>query len=177
MLVAALLLVLVGDFPCFHAPIEGTVGERFAPEGRYAGHWGMDWEAPAGSPVRAVAPGTVTFAGLVVGNRTVTVHHGGALRTSYSYLESIAVTDGQRVVAGQLVGRSGLAHGRPGLHLSLRLGDRYLDPALLLGCRAAVPVGAVRLSSVWGPAYPSGRATGHLGRDLRPTSPRPPGGR
>jgi murein DD-endopeptidase MepM/ murein hydrolase activator NlpD len=177
MLVAALLLVLVGDFPCFHAPVEGTVGEGFAPQGRYGGHWGMDWEAPVGSPVRAVAPGTVTFAGLVVGNRSVTFHHGGGLRTSYSYLDSIAVAEGQRVAAGHAVGRSGLAHGRPGLHLSLRLGDRYLDPALLLGCHTAVSAGAVRLSSVWGPAYPSGRATGHPGRDLRPTSPRPPGGR
>ena len=72
----------------------------FAPVGRYEGHWGLDLAARYGSPVRAAGAGIVTFAGSVAGMRSVTIDHGGGLRSSVSYLSEILVETGMRVVAG-----------------------------------------------------------------------------
>lgn len=141
---ALLLLFCVGLQP----PVQGPLVGRFAPEGRYGGHWGVDWAVPVGTAVRAAAPGTVTFVGVVAGNRTVTIHHGGGLRTSYSYLDETAVQGGQWVPARAMVGRSGVAHGVPSVHFSLRLGHRYLAPLPALGCRTYPPAPALRLVSV-----------------------------
>ncbi len=148
-LFAALLLVPpVAPCSWFLPPVEGRPAAGFAPQGRYEGHWGVDWEVPVGTLIRAVAPGTVTFSGVVVGNRTVTIHHGGGLRTSYSYLSTILVSPGELVARGRAVGRSGLERGEPRAHLSLRIGAQYLDPLLLLGCRDRSPMAALRLRSV-----------------------------
>jgi murein DD-endopeptidase MepM/ murein hydrolase activator NlpD len=54
------------------------------------------------------------------------VLHGDGLRSSYSHLATLAVVAGDRVLIGQAVGT---ASGR--LHLGVRAGDAYLDPALL----------------------------------------------
>ena len=82
----------------------------FAPQGPYAGHWGVDLQAEAGTPVVAVAAGVVTFAGPVAGRLSVTVHHGGGVRTSYSYLSAVTVAAGQAVAAGS---HPGGIRGRP----------------------------------------------------------------
>ncbi len=115
-------------------PMPGDVVRPFAPDGRYAGHWGIDISADVGTPVRAAAPGKVTFAGVVVGVRSVTVGHGGGLRTSYSYLDDIAVVSGQWVSVGDTLGYSGLDHDLAALHFSVRIGDVYHDPERWLVC-------------------------------------------
>ncbi|MFQ5948287.1 MAG: M23 family peptidase, partial [Acidimicrobiia bacterium] len=61
------------------APVGGPVIRAFAPVGAYGGHWGIDFGVEVGTTVRTAAPGEVTFAGTVAGNRTVTVHHGGGV--------------------------------------------------------------------------------------------------
>ena len=151
-------------------PVPGAVLSGFAPIGSYGGHWGVDLAAPPGAPVRAAAAGEVTFAGRVAGMLTVTVHHGGTLRTSYSYLGSLAVSSGQAVRRGDVVGFVGAAHKREGVHWSLRVGDRYLDP--MASCRAFTsPGAAVRLTAG---TYPQGGAARHPRWHLRPTPLRPP---
>ncbi|MFQ5947660.1 MAG: peptidoglycan DD-metalloendopeptidase family protein, partial [Acidimicrobiia bacterium] len=108
------------------------------------------------------------------------VHHGGGVRTSYSYLSAVRVGVGQRVAPGAVIGRSGADRGVPALHFSLRLGGRYLDPAPNLGCWMRSPGLGLWLRPIRGwaarPAYSSERATGHPGRHVRPTSHRSPGG-
>jgi hypothetical protein len=79
-----------------------------------------------GSAVRAAADGVVTFAGPVAGQLHVTVGHADGIRTSYSYLASLAVVRGQRVRRGQPVGTAAAR-----LHVGARRGDVYLDPASL----------------------------------------------
>jgi murein DD-endopeptidase MepM/ murein hydrolase activator NlpD len=97
--------------------------------------------------VHAAASGTVTFAGSVAGMLSVTVHHGGGVRTSYSYLSAISVASGARLGRGDVVGLSGTDHGSPAVHWSLRVEDRYLDP--LGACRPLPAPGvAVRLAGV-----------------------------
>jgi hypothetical protein len=121
---------------------------------RYDGHThrGIDLAAPAGSEVRAPAAGTVVFAGTVPADgggtcNAVTVELVDGLRVSLLPLESVLVAAGDSVSAGDGVGylaqagddSSAEAH----LHLGLRQGDTYLDPAgLLPGPTSATPTSA-----------------------------------
>jgi murein DD-endopeptidase MepM/ murein hydrolase activator NlpD len=129
-------------------PVEGPVQRVFAPTGRYSGHWGVDWGVPEGTKVRAAGAGRVVFAGRVVGNLTLTVDHGGGLRTSYSYLSEVMVRRGDHVGESTILGTSGGGHGSPALHFSARIGPTYVDPLEILGCRLAEPSRALRLVPV-----------------------------
>jgi murein DD-endopeptidase MepM/ murein hydrolase activator NlpD len=97
-----------------------------------------------GTPVRAIAAGVVSFSGEVAGRASVTVDHGGGLRSSYSYLTTRSMTQGQRISSGTIVGTSGIDHGIPALHLSLRVGPLYVDPAK--ACGVLAPADALRLA-------------------------------
>lgn len=109
-------------------PVSGPVLDGFDAPTRYGpGHRGVDLAAPPGTPVRAPAPGTVTFAGQVVDAAWVTVDHG-AVRTTVGPLAEVVVRRGQLVARGTVLGTSGRAHGTAAVHWSLRRGDTYLDP-------------------------------------------------
>jgi murein DD-endopeptidase MepM/ murein hydrolase activator NlpD len=99
------------------------------------GHRGVDLSAPAGSPVRAVAPGRVTFAGRVAGRGVVSVDLTGSdLRTTYEPV-SPSVRKGDEVRAGEVVGtvEPTASHCPTAcLHWGLRRGTTYLDPLTLL---------------------------------------------
>jgi len=123
-----------GGCPHLDLPASGPIIRDFAPVGSYGGHWGIDIAAPQGTAVAAAEQGVVTFAGEVAGVLSVTVHHGGGLRTSYSYLRDIIVLRGQRVTRGEQVGSSGLDHELAAIHFSVRVGDIYQDPTFWLGC-------------------------------------------
>lgn len=112
--------------PPVDAPISGGFD---LPDGHYGrGNRGLDYATTPGTVVRASADGEVLFAGPVAGSLHVTILHADGLRTSYSFLASIRVRAGDRVVQGQPVGTSG-----PRLHLGVRdPSGTYLDPALLL---------------------------------------------
>ncbi len=154
-------------------PVNGPVGERFAPIGRYAGHWGIDFDVAEGSAVRAADDGIVTFAGVVVGNRSVTIDHGG-VKTSYSYLARILTKGGASVTRGEVIALSGLHRLEPALHFSVRVGGIYADPEPWLRCHVAPGPGLWLGSTL--PAYPVEDAGDH-GRHLRPTTPSPSRGR
>jgi murein DD-endopeptidase MepM/ murein hydrolase activator NlpD len=94
-------------------------------------HLGVDYRAPVGAPVIAVASGTVTGAGWRGGGgRTVSVRHASGYESYYLHLSSISVRRGQHVSQGQLLGRvgqSGLATG-PHLDYRLRRNGVWLNP-------------------------------------------------
>lgn len=103
--------------------VTSPYGMRVHPvTGAYKLHDGTDFRAPCGAPVRASAAGRITHAGArgSYGSQ-VAIDHGVlgglALRTSYSHLSSTAVTTGQFVTAGQLIGRSGTTGSSTGCHL------------------------------------------------------------
>jgi septal ring factor EnvC (AmiA/AmiB activator) len=129
-LVVAILLSV-----CLEAPITGPVIAPFAPVGQFGGHWGIDLAATPGTVLRAPANGRVTFAGTVAGMRTVTIDVGTGILVSMSYLDEVSINGGTLVRLGDELGRSGLAHGRSALHLSVRQAGRYVDPVPYLGCR------------------------------------------
>ncbi|EGX60246.1 peptidase [Streptomyces zinciresistens K42] len=102
------------------------------------GHRGADLAAPAGTAVRAVAPGRVSFAGRVAGRGVVSVELAGTgsppLRTTYEPVRA-SVARGDRVRAGEVIGavESGGSHCAGGcLHWGLRDGETYRDPLSLL---------------------------------------------
>jgi murein DD-endopeptidase MepM/ murein hydrolase activator NlpD len=130
---------------CLTAPVDGTVVAPYAPVGEYAGHWGVDFAAVEGEPVRSPVTGIVTFAGSVAGMRTVTIEPIAGFKVSLSYLGGVEVSGGQRVERGQVVGGAGRPHGSPGVHLSTRIGGRYVDPAPWLRCVATDITRALRL--------------------------------
>ena len=129
MLISILLAVCLGP------PVNGPVIAPFAPVGQFGGHWGIDLAAKPGTVVRAPADGRVTFAGTVAGMRTVTIDVGTDTLISVSYLDVVSVSSGRLVRLGDELGRSGRAHERSALHLSVRQAGRYVDPMPYLGCR------------------------------------------
>ena len=81
-----------------------------------------------GTRVGAAADGAVVFAGMVGGSLHVVVRHADGIRTSYSFLRTVLVHRGDRVVRGEPVGTAG-----DRFHFGARIGDVYIDPALLFG--------------------------------------------
>lgn len=153
---------------CLLAPVPGEQLAPYAPVGAYAGHWGIDLAAEVGTDVAAPIGGEVTFAGVVAGTKTVTIRRGPS-KVSVSYLSEISVEAGDRVGPGRIIGRSGLAHGEPAVHLSLRLDGEYVDPAPFLACRFR-PLS----EALWLVPYPEASANRNPGRYLRPAPSRPP---
>ncbi|MEU0028249.1 M23 family metallopeptidase [Streptomyces sp. NPDC006335] len=99
------------------------------------GHRGVDLAAPAGTPVRAVAAGRVSFAGRVAGKGVVAVELTGTdLRTTYEPVTA-SVEKGDEVAAGEVVGTvepTGSHCTTTCVHWGLLRRDTYLDPLSLL---------------------------------------------
>ncbi|GMQ86708.1 MAG: hypothetical protein BMS9Abin07_2299 [Acidimicrobiia bacterium] len=174
LVVVVAIVASAGNPTCagLDSPVGGAIIEPFAPIGRYAGHWGIDFAVPSGTAVRAADAGVVTFTGVVVGNRTVTIDHGG-VRTSYSFLTRILTDRGATVRRGQVIAVTGSHRGRPSLHFSVRIGEDYVDPEPWLVCRGDPGPGLWLRSTM--SAYPGLNASDH-GRNLRPTTRGTPGG-
>ena len=101
-----------------------------------APHTGIDFAAPRGTPVVAANSGRVALLGdYFFPGRLVALDHGLGLYTLYFHLDTVAVTDGERVERGQTigtVGSTGRATG-PHLHFGAQAGVARVDPASLLG--------------------------------------------
>lgn len=113
----------------YRPPVDAEAVDSFRPPAHVGapGNRGLEYEPAPGQPVWASAAGEVVFAGQVVRNRFVTVLHRDGLRTSYGYLGWIAVDEGDLVAPGQLLGTTSNR-----FFFSVRSGDQYLDPALVL---------------------------------------------
>ncbi len=118
-------------------PVNGPVVSGFGPRtinGHYENHPGIDIAVPSGTPIRAAAAGTVAFtepesSSGGYGNYTC-IDHGGGLSTCYAHQASFAVSAGQRVSQGQVIGYSdctGYCFG-PHLHFEVRINGSVTDP-------------------------------------------------
>ena len=113
----------------YRPPVDAEVVDHFRPPVHVGapGNRGLEYDPEPGQPVWASADGEVVFAGSVAYNRFVTVLHSDGLRTAYGYLGWIAVAEGDWVESGQLLGTASER-----FFFSVRAGDDYLDPGLVL---------------------------------------------
>jgi murein DD-endopeptidase MepM/ murein hydrolase activator NlpD len=123
------------------------------------GHRGIDIDGASGEPVRAIAAGKVTFAGVDLpgsgqhrilapdeaaeltrdeigpGGLYLSINHGNDFGTIYMHLDSYCVNHWDKVEAGQIIGtlgRSGTQKSGPHLHLEFREKTDRVDPARYL---------------------------------------------
>ena len=117
-------------------PVEGQVtgsfGERIDPfNGEGAFHSGVDIGSTYGQQVIAPADGVVTFADFLGGyGKAVMLDHGHGISTRYGHLSGYAVTPGQHLHRGDVIGYVGLS-GRstgPHLHYEVRINDTPVNP-------------------------------------------------
>ena len=126
-------------------PVEGRISGRFGSQRIYRGepaayHSGLDIAPGAGVPYVAPADGVVVLAArspfTLEGNLLI-VDHGMGLNSAFLHSSRLAVSEGQTVRQGQLlgyVGATGRATG-PHLHWSIKWRDARLDPLLFLPAR------------------------------------------
>ena len=116
-------------------PLRGVLYARFGRKGKEP-HDGIDLAAPAGTPVKTAAPGSVLFAGEQKGyGLIVIVEHAGGVITLYAHNRDLRVKTGQKVREGQVVatvGDSGRTSG-PHLHFEVRKDGVPVDPLEHLG--------------------------------------------
>jgi murein DD-endopeptidase MepM/ murein hydrolase activator NlpD len=117
-------------------PVEGQVtgsfGERIDPfNGEGAFHSGVDISSNFGHAIVAPADGVVTFTDLMGGyGKAIMIDHGNGISTRYGHLSGYAVTTGQHVHRGDVIGYVG-ASGRstgPHLHYEVRINDTPVNP-------------------------------------------------
>ena len=99
-------------------------------------HYGVDYGAPTGTPVRATADGTVISAGRRGGGgRTVRVRHANGYMTAYLHLSGYAkgIRSGRRVRQGEVIGYVGSSGLSTGPHLDYRVqhNGKWINPATL----------------------------------------------
>jgi hypothetical protein len=99
-------------------------------------HYGLDFDAPRGAPVRAANDGEVVLArDCYYSGKTVVLWHGADLYTLYFHMDRLDVRPGAKVRQGGalgIVGSTGRSTG-PHLHWSAKVGALYVDPESLMG--------------------------------------------
>jgi murein DD-endopeptidase MepM/ murein hydrolase activator NlpD len=120
--------------PLKYANITSKFGSRFHPVLQYVkAHNGVDYGTPVGTPVWAVADGTVTRAGFEKGGgNTVCVRHANSMETCYLHLSRFGegVRTGARIAQKQVIaysGNTGMSTG-PHLHFALKRGGQFVNP-------------------------------------------------
>jgi murein DD-endopeptidase MepM/ murein hydrolase activator NlpD len=105
-------------------------------------HMGSDYDSPVGSPILAVASGTVVLAKeMFFEGNSVFIDHGDGLISMYFHLSELKVETGQEVKKGETLGREGSTGRATGPHLwfGVRWHDARIDPRFLLEEPSKIP--------------------------------------
>jgi len=115
----------------------GQFGQRSGRPGEAAVRNGIEIAAVEGTPVRAIHPGTVSFADPFTGfGNLVIVDHGANTYSLYGYLGAMSVTRGDAVNSGTELGRVGSAPAGPAVrYLEIRIDGRSVNPVQWLRAR------------------------------------------
>ncbi len=123
--------------PLKYTRVSSGFGKRKHPVLGYTkAHLGVDYAAPTGTPVWAMADGKVTWAGPKGANgNLVVIEHPGGLTSHYAHLHRIArgIRAGVRVTQKRLIGQvgsTGLSTG-PHLHFAVKRSGAFVDPRKL----------------------------------------------
>ena len=99
-------------------------------------HYGIDFHAPEGTPVKSMMDGVVTLVkkDMYFTGGTIIFDHGHGISTLYMHMKDINVEKGQKVKKGQIVGTLGQSGRATGPHLDVRLNwfEIKLDPMTIL---------------------------------------------
>lgn len=114
-------------------PVQGNITSRYGVSSRIrvSTHTGLDIGAVTGTPIKAVASGTVTCAAYsgAYGN-LVRIDHGNGVETWYGHTSKMYVSQGQKVNVGDTiaaVGSTGNSTG-PHLHFEIRVNGEHVNP-------------------------------------------------
>ena len=125
----------------FIMPVEGIISGVYGSQRILNGkprrpHYGIDFHAPEGTPVKAMMDGEVTLVenDMYFTGGTIIFDHGHGISTLYMHMKNINVKVGQKIKQGQIVGTLGQSGRATGPHLDIRLNwfDVKLDPASIL---------------------------------------------
>ena len=114
-------------------PVSGIITSRFGNREsiRSYGHTGLDIAAPAGTPIKAAADGTVTFSGYSGGyGYVVKMSHGNGIETYYGHCSALYVSAGEKVEAGDTIAAVGSTGNSTGnhLHFEVRVNGSEVNP-------------------------------------------------
>ena len=124
----------------FVRPVPQPANSRFGTRSIFNGqprnaHGGADFLSPAGTPIHAPNAGVVVVArDLYFSGGTVIIDHGQGFFSMLAHMSAIDVHEGDRVAAGDVLGKVG-ATGRvtgPHLHWAVRVNDARVDPLSVL---------------------------------------------
>ena len=114
-------------------PVSGIITSRFGNREsiRTSGHTGLDIAAPAGTPIKAAADGTVTFSGYSGGyGYVVKMHNGNGVETYYGHCSALYVSAGETIEAGDVIAAVGSTGNSTGnhLHFEVRVNGSVVNP-------------------------------------------------
>tara|TARA_R110000787_G_scaffold74368_2_gene165360 strand:- start:736 stop:2103 length:1368 start_codon:yes stop_codon:yes gene_type:complete len=123
-------------FPIGRVAINSGFGQRYHPlTGQLHLHTGIDFRAPAGTPIQAAGDGVVTFAGFSEGyGRHIRIRHKRGYETLYAHMSGFAgLRAGATVNSGDVLGYVGDTGSATGAHLhyEIRRNGRYVNPMTL----------------------------------------------
>lgn len=104
---------------------------RISYYGRVKPHYGTDFAAPVGTPIRTTAAGKVIKSGYAKGNGNyVTIRHNGTYSTQYLHMKKRGVRVGQYVSQGDYIGTVGMTGYTSGPHVCYRFwkNGKQVDP-------------------------------------------------
>ena len=115
----------------FVEPVQGMISSKFGVR-RRDNHKGLDIANSMGTPIRAAASGTVTYAQYNNGGygNLVIISHGNGVQTYYGHCSKLYVTKGQTVSQGEVIsamGSTGISTGSH-LHWEVRLNGVAQNP-------------------------------------------------
>jgi murein DD-endopeptidase MepM/ murein hydrolase activator NlpD len=125
----------------FCSPVSGRIIQGFGDTATGERNDGINIAAAAGTPIRAAAGGTVSYAGneLKGYGNLILIKHDDGFVTAYAHANSIGVARGQRVSKGDVIGTVGQTGDvdQPQLHFEVRQGMKPVDPRPLLTASAS----------------------------------------
>jgi len=121
-------------------PVNGRISSifglrRFFNEQERRAHSGLDIAAAEGTPIKAVADGTVIDTGdFFFSGNMIYIDHGQGIVSLYAHLSKISVKPGDKIKQGQIIGNVGQT-GRvtgPHLHFAIYANQTLIDPIFML---------------------------------------------
>jgi murein DD-endopeptidase MepM/ murein hydrolase activator NlpD len=131
----------VGGGPVFVWPVSGRVLSDFGATTSGGRNDGINIAAPLGAPIRASAPGFITYAGdeLKGYGTLVLIKHSGGYTTAYAHADRLVVVKGDYVASGQVIGYAGETGdvSSPQVHFEIRSSTTPVNPRSYLTTTSA----------------------------------------